>query len=33
MKGSQIKAVKARQVLDSKGRPVAEVDIITEAGI
>jgi enolase len=32
MKGSQIKAVKARQVLDSKGRPVAEVDIITEAG-
>ena len=32
MNGSQIKAVKARQVLDSKGRPVAEVDIITEAG-
>ena len=29
---SKIKQVKARQVLDCKGRPVAEVDIITEDG-
>ncbi len=29
---SGIKEVKARQVLDCKGRPVAEVDIITENG-
>lgn len=29
---SIIKEVKARQVLDSKGRPVAEVDIITDDG-
>ena len=29
MKG-KIKDIKARQVLDSKGRPVVEVDIITE---
>lgn len=32
MTGSRIKAIKARQVLDSNGRPVAEVDIITEGG-
>ena len=30
---SKIKEVKARQVLDCKGRPVAEVDIITEKGV
>lgn len=30
MSKNQIKDVKARQVLDSKGRPVVEVDIITE---
>lgn len=29
---SKIKEVRVRQVLDCKGRPVAEVDIITEAG-
>ncbi|MBP7278868.1 MAG: phosphopyruvate hydratase [Sedimentibacter sp.] len=29
---SKIKQVKARQVLDSKGRPVVEVDVITEDG-
>ena len=29
---SKIKEVKARQVLDCKGRPVAEVDVITESG-
>lgn len=29
---SKIKEVKARQVLDCKGRPVAEVDVITEKG-
>lgn len=32
MQGSKIKAVKARQVLDSNGRPVIEVDILTEDG-
>lgn len=32
MTRSRIKSVKARQVLDSKGRPVAEVDIVTEDG-
>ncbi len=29
---SKIKQVKARQVLDSNGRPVVEVDILTESG-
>ena len=29
---SKIKQVTARQVLDSNGRPVVEVDVITEAG-
>ena len=29
---SKIKEIKARQVLDCKGRPVAEVDVITEEG-
>lgn len=29
---STIKAIKARQVLDSNGRPVVEVDIVTEGG-
>jgi enolase len=33
MSGSKIKTVKARQVLDENGRPVVEVDIITEGGI
>lgn len=32
MTESKIKSIKARQVLDSKGRPVAEVDILTEDG-
>lgn len=32
MTGSKIRTIKARQVLDSKGRPVVEVDIITEGG-
>jgi len=32
MSVSTIKQVKARQVLDGNGRPVAEVDIITEGG-
>lgn len=32
MQGNKINAVKARQVLDSKGRPVVEVDIVTEGG-
>ncbi len=32
MTGSRIRHIKARQVLDSNGRPVAEVDIITEDG-
>jgi enolase len=32
MVGSKIKQIKARQVLDCKGRPVAEVDVITEDG-
>lgn len=32
MQGNKIKAVKARQVLDSNGRPVVEVDIVTESG-
>jgi len=30
--GSRIRAVKARQVLDSNGRPVVEVDVLTESG-
>ncbi len=30
---STIREVKARQVLDCKGRPVAEVDVITESGV
>ena len=29
---SKITSVKARQVLDCKGRPVAEVDVVTEDG-
>ena len=29
---SKIKEIKARQVLDCKGRPVVEVDVVTEAG-
>lgn len=29
---SKITEVKARQVLDCKGRPVAEVDVVTESG-
>jgi enolase len=33
MAGSRIKEIKARQILDSKGRPVVEVDIITEDGV
>jgi enolase len=33
MAGSMIKQIKARHILDGKGRPVAEVDIITEAGV
>ena len=32
MNGSRIKEVKARQVLDSKGRPVVETEIYTENG-
>ncbi len=32
MYSKKIKNVKARQVLDSKGRPVVEVDIVTEGG-
>lgn len=32
MTGSRIRAVKARQVLDSNGRPVVEVDVLTESG-
>ena len=30
MNGNRIKEVKARQVLDSKGRPVVETEIYTE---
>jgi len=30
--GSEIRTIKARQVLDSKGRPTVEVDVITEGG-
>lgn len=33
MDGSRIARLKARQVLDSKGRPVIEVDVITEGGV
>lgn len=29
---SKIKAIKARQILDSRGNPTVEVDVITEAG-
>ena len=32
MNGNRIKEVKARQVLDSKGRPVVETEIYTENG-
>ena len=32
MAGSCIKQVKARQILDGKGRPAVEVDVITESG-
>ncbi len=32
MYNKKIKSVKARQVLDSKGRPVVEVDVMTEGG-
>jgi enolase len=29
---SKIKEIKARQILDSRGNPTVEVDVITEAG-
>lgn len=32
MHNKKIKKVRARQVLDSKGRPVVEVDVVTESG-
>jgi enolase len=32
MKGNKIKTIKARQILDSNGRPTPEVDVITEGG-
>jgi len=30
---TSIKAVKARQILDAKGKPMVEVDVVTEAGV
>ena len=33
MAASKIKQIKARQILDSNGRPAVEVDIITESGL
>jgi len=30
---SQIKKIKAREVLDSRGNPTIEVDVLTDAGI
>ncbi len=33
MANTSIKSVKARQILDAKGKPMLEVDVITEAGV
>ena len=32
MKNSKIKSIKAREILDSRGNPTVEVDLITETG-
>ncbi len=33
MGNTSIKSVKARQILDAKGKPMLEVDVVTEAGV
>lgn len=33
MKSSKIKSIKAREILDSRGNPTVEVDVVTESGI
>ncbi len=33
MGNTSIKSIKARQILDAKGKPMVEVDVVTEAGV
>ena len=33
MKSTDIRAVRARQILDCKGKPMVEVDVLTQGGV